>query len=63
MPDESGTEWNRSSLTKELGITAASTLRHVKVVIPPGYYILFMGHLLHAGAECTLSHGGWRLHM
>jgi hypothetical protein len=63
MPDTGGSDWTYQSIAKEIGITAASTLQHVCLRIPPGYYILFLGHLLHAGAECPQLEGGWRLYM
>jgi hypothetical protein len=63
MPDDVDTHWDYTSLTRELGITAATRLKSLTVNIPAGYYILFLGYLLHGGGECSLTEGGWRLHM
>jgi hypothetical protein len=58
------TYWEDSAISKEVGLaTVTALLQHLRLKIPPGYYILFLGYLIHGGASCNLPGGGWRLHV
>jgi hypothetical protein len=61
--DDDSTIWEDSDISIKVGLaTATATLPKLRIKIPPGYYILFLGTLIHGGASCMLPGGGWRLH-